>query len=44
MFANATVAADNQVVDLADEVSEHRQLGRNLCTADHRGDRALWIA
>ena len=33
-------AADDQVLDLADEVLEHGQLGRNLGPADHRRDRA----
>ena len=32
-------AADDQVIDLADEIAEHFELGRNLGAADHRRKR-----
>ena len=32
---------DDQVIDLADEMLEHVQLGRYLGPADHRGHRML---
>ena len=37
-------AADDQMIDLADQVAEHVELGRDLGAADHRRDRALGIA
>ena len=37
-------AADDQMIDLADEMAEHGELGRDLGAADHRRDRPLGIA
>ena len=37
-------AADDQMIDLADEMAEHRELGRDLGAADDRRHRALRIA
>src|SRR5205809_7259720 len=36
--------ADDEVINLAQEVPEHGELGRDLRAADDGGDRALWIA
>ncbi len=36
--------ADDEVLNLADEVAEHVELARYLGPADHRRDRGLWIA
>ena len=37
-------AADDQMVDLGDEVTEHVELGRDLGAADHRRHWPLGIA
>ena len=37
-------AADDQMIDLADQMAEHGELGRDLGAADHRRDRPLGIA
>jgi hypothetical protein len=37
-------AADDQMIDLADQIAEHGELGRNLGTADNRRDWPLGIA
>ena len=36
--------ADDEVLDLADQIVEHLELGRNLCSPDDSRDRRLGIA